>query len=66
MSQGRARSAREEQGGAREGREQVEELSSEGRVRRSEGARESEGMREEGVTGRVKRSEGAKESAALP
>jgi hypothetical protein len=66
MSQGRARSAREEQGGAK-GREQVEKRSSEGRVRRSEGARESEGMREEGVTGRrVKRCEGAKESAALP
>ena len=30
----------------------MEERSSEGRVRRSEGARESEGMREEGVTRR--------------
>ena len=44
----------------------MEERSSEGRVKRSERARESEGMTEEGVTGRVKRSEGAKESAALP
>ncbi len=48
----------------------MEERSSEGRVKRSEGARESEGivtgMREEGVTGRVKRREGARESAALP
>ena len=60
------RGARGQKGGAREGREQVEERSSERRVKRSEGARESKGMREEGVTGRVKRSEGARESTALP